>query len=261
MPLGVRQYYAKRTITLSRATRRTLRAEDRVATIRGKERMAYQRALQYQQTDQQDEQQQASHALAMSRAVIQTLIAEKQYAGRLIREAEIYSRVATEMAEAAEDRVALASQQFHNLLQQARLSGVPEDILPPDIQPRSDPRDPSNAANNRATDDSDSYSSDTDFSEEADEDQSMGGESDFESDSSEGSDIGTRHHAYDRERDGDSDCPQPEIDAGGDSDCPQPEIDAGGASNCPQLEIDADGNTSDSQTFYDAEDVWQEKDL
>jgi hypothetical protein len=231
--------------------------------------MAYQRVLQYQNSDQQDEQQQANHALAMSRAVIQTLTAEKQYASRLIREAEIYARVANEMAEAARDRVALASQQYHNLLQQAHLSGAPADILPPDIQ-RSDPRDPSNAANNRGTDESDSDPSDVDSSEEADEDQSMGGERDFESDSGEGSNAGTHHHVYERDGDsdysqpeidasGDSDCPQPEIDAGGDSDCPQPEIDAGGDSDCLQPEIDADGDTSDSQTFYDAEDVWQEK--
>ena len=133
--------------------------------------MAFDRAIQYQYSRRQDAKQQANHALATSRAIIETLVAEKRVSSSLLREAEIYACSVNEMAQATDDRVALATQQLHNLLQQTRSSGFSVEILASNIQPRPrpPPPHPSNAANNPTADDLDFASSDSDFSEQIDE--------------------------------------------------------------------------------------------
>ena len=140
MRLGVRPYDSKLTISLARSIRKSLRAEDEVVVIRQKESAAFRRALRFHHSGREDLRQQAANALAVARAVIETLCAEKQLARCLVREAELYLRQAHHMAHAVDNNLAIAVQQVSSLLDAARAFGLAVDPSHIDVNPRNYPR-------------------------------------------------------------------------------------------------------------------------
>jgi hypothetical protein len=124
--IKVRQCHARRTLTLSRTLRKSLRAEVRVAVKRRQEIEVFRRALIYETSCGQNIEKQARNGIAAARAVVETISTEKLLAACRVREAEACAQSARDISEAMDDHIALAELQLRNLLIAAHARGLAE---------------------------------------------------------------------------------------------------------------------------------------
>jgi hypothetical protein len=123
--LGAREYYARRSLTLARSLRKSLRAEEHVTVKQNKEMEAFRQAMGYKDAGEKNARRQAQYALSVARAVLETTSAEKRLAISLVRGAEIYLQSTHDMADAMDESVMLAEQQLGDLLEAAHSRGLP----------------------------------------------------------------------------------------------------------------------------------------
>ena len=122
----VRQSHARRTLTLSRTLRKSLRAEVRVAIKQSQEIEAFRRALNYETSCGRNVQKQARYGIAAARAVVETISTEKRLAASRVREAEACVQAARDISEAMDNNIALAESQLQDLLVAAHARGLVE---------------------------------------------------------------------------------------------------------------------------------------
>jgi hypothetical protein len=86
---------------------------------------AFRQALSHDDASKQDTRKQAHHALTIARAVLETASAEKRLATSLVHEAEVYLQSTHAMADAMDEKLALAEEQLGDLLEAAHSQGFP----------------------------------------------------------------------------------------------------------------------------------------
>jgi hypothetical protein len=184
------------TINLTRAIRKSLRAEDEASSKRRRESAAFRHALSFQPCGREDAKQQAANALAVARAVIETARAERQLARCLVREAELHLCQARSVARALDGSFGFALKQLHNVLDAARLSGLHLDSPTLDIAPTTYTRSASRGSNAGTSDPSEGPSTDEESINDG-TDSYQGQVADDPLDGRSGgseSDIGDAHH-------------------------------------------------------------------
>jgi hypothetical protein len=114
--IAVERYVEERSLALARRTRRSFRAEERLASYRRREFQLFQQALRFEdELGEHSLRQLAQRTLAIAHAVRSTHEAERKLATEQYKIAKLKLEASTDTMEALDAQLVLAERQMHAL--------------------------------------------------------------------------------------------------------------------------------------------------